>query len=92
MIYSIQYDLNRPGQNYADLHTAIKCCGAWWHYLDSSWLVDTALMASGIWTRLSPHIDKNDNMLIIGVTRDFAGWLPEAAWTWINQRTGKLAA
>lgn len=92
MIYSIQYDLNRPGQNYADLHAAIKSCGAWWHYLDSSWLVDTTLTASGIWTRLSPHIDKNDNMLIIGVTRDFAGWLPQDAWSWINQRTSKLAA
>lgn len=92
MIYSINYDLKRPGQNYDALHEAIKGCGAWWHYLGSTWLIDTSLNAKGVWDRLSPHVDNNDNMLIVGITRDYSGWLPQAAWDWINQRAHKAAA
>ena len=33
MIYAINYDLKRPGQNYEALNNAIKNCGDWWHYL-----------------------------------------------------------
>ncbi len=92
MIYSIHYDLKKPGQNYDALHEAIKNCGAWWHYLDSTWLVDTNLNANGIWNNLSPHIDKNDFFLVIGVTNDYQGWLPKDAWDWINNRSSKMAA
>jgi hypothetical protein len=92
MIYSINYDLKRPGQNYDALYEAIKSCGTWWHYLGSTWLVDTPLSADGIWNRLSPHIDKNDRVLIIGVTRDYSGWLPKDAWDWIKGRSPRMAA
>lgn len=91
MIYSINYDLKRPGQNYDDLYKAIQSCGAWWHYLGSTWLVDTNLNASGIWDRLAPYIDKNDRVLITGITKDVSGWLPADAWTWINERKLKAA-
>ncbi|MEM7241815.1 MAG: hypothetical protein AAF429_06490 [Pseudomonadota bacterium] len=92
MIYAINYDLKRPGQNYNDLHDAIKGCGAWWHYLDSCWLVDTNLSASQIWEKLSKHTDSNDYFLITGISRDYSGWLPEKAWEWINSRSNKMAA
>src|SRR5690606_16815818 len=59
MIYAINYDLKRPGQNYDKLYDAIKSCGEWWHYLGSTWLVDTPLSATAIWERLAPHVDKN---------------------------------
>lgn len=92
MIYSINYDLNSPGQNYNDLHDAIKSCGAWWHVLGSTWLVDTNLTAKGIRDKLAPHTDKNDNLLIVGISRDYSGRLPQDAWDWINSRTGQMAA
>lgn len=92
MIYAINYDLKRPGQNYEALYEAIKNCGVWWHYLGSTWLVDTSLTAKGVWERLSPHVDQSDFFLVIGVTRDYQGWLPKDAWEWINSRTMKMAA
>lgn len=92
MIYAINYDLKQPGQNYEDLHKAIKSLGAWWHYLGSTWLVDTALDAKGVWDRLAPHVDKSDRFLVIGITRDYSGWLPKEAWEWIGDRWSKLAA
>ncbi len=87
MIYAINYDLKKPGQDYTPLHEAIKSCGVWWHYLGSTWLVDTNLKTDGIWNKLAPHVDKNDHILIIGVTNDSSGRLPQKAWDWINQRS-----
>ena len=92
MIYAVNYDLKKPGQNYNDLHEAIKGCGTWWHHLGSTWLVDTNLSAAGIWSRLEPHVDKNDSFLVIGVTADYQGWLPKDAWEWIHARKLKMAA
>ena len=92
MIYAINYDLKQPGRDYEGLHEAIKSCGPWWHYLESTWLVDTSLDADGIWKRLARHFDKNDNALVIGVTRDHQGWLPKEAWKWINDRRARAAA
>jgi len=93
MIYAINYDLKKPGQNYNALYEVIKSCGSsWWHHLGSTWLVDTNLTASGIWQKLAPHVDKNDRFLVIGVTKDYSGWLSPDAWEWINSRKSKAAA
>jgi hypothetical protein len=92
MIYAVNYDLKKPGQNYNGLHEAIKRCGAWWHYLESTWLLDTSLSAQGVWDQLAPFADGNDRVLVIAVTRDYQGWLPADAWEWINSRQSKLAA
>jgi len=86
MIYAVNYDLRKPGRDYSGLSDAIKSCGAWWHYLGSTWLVDTGLDAAGIFARLKPHIDTNDYVLVIRVARDRQGWLPKDAWDWINER------
>jgi hypothetical protein len=92
MIYSINYDLKKPGRDYSGLYDAIKASGhAWWHYLGSTWLVDTSLNANQIWEQLRPHVDGNDSILIIGVTRDYSGWLTQEAWDWINGRLRKAA-
>lgn len=92
MIYAINYDLKRPGQNYDALYKAIKGCGDWWHFLGSTWLVDTNLTAAGIWERIRPHVDANDFFLVIGVTRDYEGWLSQEAWDWIKSRQSMMAA
>ena len=91
MLYSINYDLRQPGRDYTNLYNAIKTCGAsWWHYLDSTWLVDTSLNAQSIWDRLAPHVDTNDLMLVVGITRDHQGWLPQDAWDWIKSRQAAI--
>lgn len=91
MIYAVNYDLKKPGRDYSGLYSAIKSSGSWWHYLDSTWLVDTQLSADGIWELLSPHVDRNDSVLVIGVTKDYSGWLPRDAWDWIKERRAKAA-
>ena len=85
MVYAINYDLRKLGQDYAEFYEAIKALGAWHHYLESMWLVDTQLSAEDIWNRLRPHVDTNDYFLVIGVTGDYAGWLPQEASNWMKE-------
>ena len=85
MLYIISYDLNKPGQNYPELYKAIKTCGSWSHRLDSTWLVDSNLYAQSISDRITPHIDKNDYLLVFRLSKDHQGQLPQKTWDWINK-------
>lgn len=83
----ITYDLNSPGQDYKKLHETIKSMGAWWHHLDSVWLVDTTLSVHQIVEHIRKASDTNDNLLVLDVAGDARqGWLPQDAWDWINAR------
>lgn len=87
MVLLITYDLKQPGRDYAGLYEAIKRCGtSWWHYLDSAWLVDTAMAPDLVVAELRKHTDANDLLLVIKVTPPYQGWLPKDAWEWINAR------
>lgn len=57
MVYLITYDLKKPGQDYSNVHDAIKSCGTWWHYLESTWLVDSYLTAEQISSRESHRLN-----------------------------------
>lgn len=87
-IYVITYDLKKPGQQYSQLYEEIKNLGDWWHYLESTWLVNSSLSPDQIWDRIAnaKTVDSNDHVLIIAVTRPYQGWLPKEAWDWINAR------
>lgn len=86
MIYAINYDLKKTGQDYTGLYEAIKKIGDWFHCLDSCWLVDTTIDADAIVDRLKKQFDKNDRLLVIKVTREYQGLLTEEDWKWIQQR------
>ncbi|MEZ0579259.1 CRISPR-associated protein Cas2 [Nocardioides sp. MH1] len=70
----IAYDLNSPGQNYDELIEAIKDLGAWWHHLDSTWLVKSTLTCTAIRDALGRHIDSGDELLVVDVTEDARAW------------------
>ena len=92
MIYAVNYDLRAPGRDYAGLYQAIKRCGDWWHYLGSTWLIDSALSADGVWEMLAPYVEANDYVLVIGVTPVCQGWHPQEAWRSIRARAAAPAA
>jgi len=85
MLYAITYDLNKPGQDYPGLYEAIKELGTWWHYLDSFWLLDSSKSAQQISDAILSKTDKSDYLLVIRVTSDYAGWLPDKSWDWIKE-------
>lgn len=81
----ITYDLRTPGKDYGALVEEIKSIGAWWHYLQSTWIVVTPLEARQVCERLRTRIDSNDHLLVVTIhARDgMDGWLPKAAWDWL---------
>lgn len=91
MIYSITYDLRKPGQNYSKLIDKIQSLGDWAHPCESNWLVDTGLTAGEIYQALKPYLDENDQMLITRFdVDDFAGQLSsEALRKWISDKVAQ---
>lgn len=73
MVYLISYDLNKPGQSYANLYQSIKNLGSWCHPLDSTWFVVSELSATAIRDQLRLVIDQSDS-LIVNEVGDQAAW------------------
>lgn len=78
----VGYDLNKAGQDYSVLIEKLKSYGAWWHHLDSTWLIKTELSASEVRDDLKKLVDSNDELLIIDVTGR------ARAWSGFNARGG----
>jgi hypothetical protein len=94
MIYTISYDLKKPGQDYSDLIKAIKALGtSWAHPCDSYWLVETSMGSKAIFERLRHHIDTNDSILISRFDEnDRAGWISKEIWDWLAKRKDTASA
>lgn len=70
----VNYDLNRPRQDYAGLISYLKSLGSWWHHLDSTWLIKTDITPTAVRSGCQPHLDENDEILVIDVSGDSAAW------------------
>lgn len=71
----IGYDLNKAGKNYEGLIEEIKKASTWWHHLDSTWLVKSDESAKEVRDRLKPHLDADDELLVVNITGDVAAWV-----------------
>lgn len=82
----ISYDLSKPSQKYAELRNAIKALGsAWWHHLDSTWIVVTSKSSRQVVESLRPHLDVNDKLLVTRLSGSWTSWgLPEEAVKWLH--------
>jgi hypothetical protein len=66
--YLIGYDIHpSQGQTYDSLIGAIKSLGAWWHHLDSTWLVVSDRSVWDVRDQLQRHIWPNDELLVVRV-------------------------
>lgn len=86
-VYSISYDLNRPGQNYEGLIKAIEqSFAAHWHCQRSMWIVKSNRTAIQVRDLLLPHIDSNDSLFVSEVTGNCA-WagFSKAGSDWLKQ-------
>lgn len=85
-VYSVSYDLMKSGKDYSGLHGELKQTYEWYHLLGSTWMLFTSESSEQIWERLKPHIDGDDQILIVEVKRNMYGWLLKDAWNWLNAR------
>lgn len=89
MIYSISYDLKKPGQDYSELIKSIKSFGTWAKPCESYWLISTSIDAKEIFAKLKPYIDANDSIFITRIDlSDRAGWLSQELWNWMKDVEG----
>ncbi|NBI06690.1 hypothetical protein [Senegalia massiliensis] len=85
-VYLISYDLNKPDNNYESLYETIKSYEAWWHHLDSTWIIETSSSCQSVSNNIKSHIHSDDNLLIIEVKNNFNGMLPNHAWEYLRKR------
>jgi hypothetical protein len=85
MIFLITYDL-KIAKDYTPFYEALKAQGPWWHYITSTWIVDTQKTPDEILQAVRPHLSTQDFVLIIEVGLRHQGLLPKDAWDWINSR------
>lgn len=83
--YLISYNLKTPNWNYTGFFSALKNIGPWWHYLDTTWIIKTNYSsAQEVYMIIAPHISRGDLILVTEITGTSFGWLPQDAWTWLN--------
>ena len=79
MNYLVSYDLNKPGKDYSGVHKAIQnaSTGSWCRPLESVYIIQSTLTAKGVYDRVYPLLDSNDLILVVGLTKDYCGYLNE---------------
>lgn len=73
--YLISYDLIRPGKDYSQLIAHLKTYSKWARPVESVWLIKDSATAEQIRNAARAHMDTNDKMLVIDVTKRAAAWV-----------------
>jgi hypothetical protein len=84
----IAYDLHAPkGALYDELAGKIMSLGAWWHHLETVWIVKSAHAPGQIKDQLARYIGGDDQLLVIDVTGDAAEalGLNSAGTKWLQE-------
>jgi hypothetical protein len=84
MLLQISYDLRDLDRNYDDLYEAIKHQGRWWHYLKSTWIIETDKSPRQIVNGIEEFLSRGDRLIVSEMER-FDGVLPEKAWGWLER-------
>ena len=88
MVLIITCALNNKFKDYTPFFDAIKNNSrGWWHFMESTWIVDGVHSAHDFAQFLYPHIENTDYFFVAKLQKEHQGWLPKAAWDWLN---GKL--
>jgi hypothetical protein len=83
----IACDIHSPkGEAYNDLVKAIQSLGNWWHHLETIWIVQCNHAPAQIRERLKSHIGTEDQLLVIDISDDSAGWIGinDAGSKWLD--------
>ncbi|WP_426442690.1 hypothetical protein [Bradyrhizobium genosp. P] len=71
----IVYDIHpAQGAAYRELGETIKSLGAWWHHLETVWIVQCAETPDEIRNRLERFLGFDDQLLVIDISGDTATW------------------
>lgn len=84
--YLITYELKTKDWNYTGFYNTIKNFGAWWHYLDSTWIIkNPRYTPKQMYDLIAPHISTADHILIVQILPETKwGYLSKDAWDWLD--------
>lgn len=85
MIAVICYDLRSPSKDYEPLFALIKKQGRWWHYLKSTWILETNKTLQQIIDEIEPLLSTTDRVMAFEMSGEYYGILPQRAWKWIER-------
>jgi hypothetical protein len=92
MIVVISYDLRNPKRDYGPLFDAIKQQGRWWHYLKSTWILETRKTPQEIIDDIEPLLSESDRILAFEMAGEYYGILPDRAWRWRDKHVASEKA
>jgi hypothetical protein len=79
----VTYDLKKPGQDYKEFYDVIKSY-SWARLSESSYAIDTEESPKTVYDKLSPYIDVNDQVFIIGLRPSWYGHASEQLYQWLR--------
>ncbi|AKU92768.1 hypothetical protein [Vulgatibacter incomptus] len=93
-LFLVGYDLiaktkkKRTETDYKPLYELLEKKGAYWHLLDSTWLLETKQTAENLRNELLQVLDGDDRILVINITTQSAAWsgFSEEGSEWIKAR------
>src|SRR3984885_181207 len=84
----IAYDIHPPeGEAYENLTEKIRSLGAWWHHLETTWIVKSIQTPGEIRDQLRANIGSDDQLLVIDISGDRAEWagVNDAGSKWLKE-------
>ena len=84
----IAYDIHPAhGATFDNLVQAIQSLGAWWHHLETVWIVRSNKTPEKIRDELASHIGIEDQIFISDITGNSAGWagINDVGSTWLRE-------
>jgi hypothetical protein len=84
----IAYDIHPPeGEAYENLTEKIRSLGAWWHHLESTWILKSVHAPGEIRDQLREYIGSDDQLLVIDISGDTAEWIGfnDAGSEWLKE-------
>jgi hypothetical protein len=79
-LFSVGYDLDKPGQDYHKLIAELQRLGAK-RALESQWMLRSDMTCAGVRDHLQKFMDANDRLLVVKV----ATWASRRAMININE-------
>jgi hypothetical protein len=90
----IAYDVHpAKGAAYDNLIEAIQSLGAWWHHLETVWIVRSNRTPEELRDTLKAFVGTDDQLLIIDITGDKAGWagVSDVGSKWLKENIDREA-
>jgi hypothetical protein len=84
----IAYDIHPPeGETYENLTEKIRSLGAWWHHLETTWIVRSVHAPGEIRDQLKAYIGSDDQLLVVDISGDTAEWagVNDAGSKWLKE-------